>query len=209
MTESLNERTFAKVYRYDDSYLEYADLKYHQLRTLFVGSITPRMSLLKCYSFQPVGINGVYENQPIFGRTLRLTLPNQGLPYASEPFNAIVTGLRSNFMQNSLDHLDNAGLTSDSVMQVGRRMLEATIDMMPDERLHAIPKLERLLVQKLQDGEQKGEAKILTSLLQRRFGTIPEWASEKIAKAEPSSLEEWSLRILDVQSLDDVFSDRG
>ncbi|MBF0415433.1 MAG: Rpn family recombination-promoting nuclease/putative transposase [Magnetococcales bacterium] len=56
-------------------------------------------------------------------------------------------------------------------------------------------------------GRQKGEATMLTRQLQRRFGTIPEWASEKVSKANLSSLEEWSLRIFDAQSLDDVFSD--
>ncbi|MBF0421095.1 MAG: DUF4351 domain-containing protein [Magnetococcales bacterium] len=59
-----------------------------------------------------------------------------------------------------------------------------------------------------QIGEQKGEAKILTRQLQRRFGSIPDWAKEKIAGAEPPSLEEWSLRFVDAQSLDDVFSDK-
>ncbi|MEO5330294.1 MAG: DUF4351 domain-containing protein, partial [Magnetococcus sp. THC-1_WYH] len=57
-------------------------------------------------------------------------------------------------------------------------------------------------------GEQKGEAKILTRQLQRRFGDLPAWANEKIAKAESPLLEEWSLRIFDAQSLDDVFSDK-
>lgn len=33
------------------------------------------------------------------------------------------------------------------------------------------------------------------------------WASEKIAQAEPPSLEEWGLRFVDAQSLDEVFSD--
>ncbi len=55
---------------------------------------------------------------------------------------------------------------------------------------------------------QEGEARILTRQLQRRFGTVPDWANEKIAKADLSSLEEWSLRIFDAQSLDDVFSDK-
>ncbi|MBF0139171.1 MAG: DUF4351 domain-containing protein [Magnetococcales bacterium] len=45
-------------------------------------------------------------------------------------------------------------------------------------------------------------------LLQRRFGSVPDWANEKITKANLSSLEEWSLRIFDAQSLDDIFSDR-
>ncbi|MBF0165816.1 MAG: DUF4351 domain-containing protein [Magnetococcales bacterium] len=59
-----------------------------------------------------------------------------------------------------------------------------------------------------QRGERKGEANILTRLLQRRFGTVPAWANEKIAKADLSSLEEWSLRFVDAQSLDDIFSDK-
>ncbi|MBF0148166.1 MAG: hypothetical protein HQL84_18380 [Magnetococcales bacterium] len=44
--------------------------------------------------------------------------------------------------------------------------------------------------------------------MQRRFGTVPDWASQKIAKADLSDLEEWSLRIFDAQSLDEVFSDK-
>ncbi|MBF0418378.1 MAG: hypothetical protein HQL86_09045, partial [Magnetococcales bacterium] len=120
VTESLNERVFAKAYRYDDSYLEYAKLELHQLRTVVISSKTPQKALLDRCSFQPIGMNGVYENQPIFGRTLRLILSNQldnharnaplkcfasrmkerrkafeilevnGLPDVSESFNAVV-----------------------------------------------------------------------------------------------------------------------
>ena len=56
-------------------------------------------------------------------------------------------------------------------------------------------------------GIQKGEATILTRLLQRRFGELPVWASEKIAKAKPPALEEWSLRILDAPTLENVLAD--
>ncbi|MBF0419891.1 MAG: DUF4351 domain-containing protein [Magnetococcales bacterium] len=63
----------------------------------------------------------------------------------------------------------------------------------------------------LMDGEQKGErqeaAKILSRLLQHRFGTMPDWASDKVASADLLSLETWSLRFVDAQSLDNVFSD--
>ncbi|MBF0134085.1 MAG: DUF4351 domain-containing protein [Magnetococcales bacterium] len=58
------------------------------------------------------------------------------------------------------------------------------------------------------DSRQEGEANILTRQLQRRFGTVPDWASEKIAKADLPSLEEWFLRFVDAKSLDDVFSDK-
>ena len=58
-----------------------------------------------------------------------------------------------------------------------------------------------------QEGEHIGEAKILTSQLQRRFGDLPAWASDKIAKADLSTLEEWSLRILDAPTIESVLTD--
>ncbi len=56
-------------------------------------------------------------------------------------------------------------------------------------------------------GEKKGEATMLTRQLQRRFGNLPPWASQKIADADLSTLEEWSLRILDAPTLDSVLAD--
>ncbi|NGZ07134.1 MAG: DUF4351 domain-containing protein [Magnetococcales bacterium] len=56
-------------------------------------------------------------------------------------------------------------------------------------------------------GEQQGEAKLLTRQLQRRFGSLPDWANEKITKAKSSELEEWSLRLMDApNSLEEVFA---
>ena len=57
----------------------------------------------------------------------------------------------------------------------------------------------------LQQGRQQGEGAILLRQLQSRFGDIPSDARDKITKADLPTLEEWSLRILDAQSLEDVF----
>ncbi|MBF0108944.1 MAG: Rpn family recombination-promoting nuclease/putative transposase [Magnetococcales bacterium] len=59
----------------------------------------------------------------------------------------------------------------------------------------------------IQEGEKKGEAKLLLRLLHRRFGVIPEWANEKIAQAELPALERWSLGLLEARTLAEVFSD--
>ena len=56
-----------------------------------------------------------------------------------------------------------------------------------------------------QEGRREESASMLSRLLQRRFREVPSWASEKIAKADLPTLEEWSLRTLDAQSLEDVF----
>ncbi|MBF0161456.1 MAG: DUF4351 domain-containing protein, partial [Magnetococcales bacterium] len=63
----------------------------------------------------------------------------------------------------------------------------------------------------IQIGEKKGRQEervsMLTRQLQRRFGDLPTWASQKIADAERSTLEEWSLRILDATTLESVLAD--
>ena len=59
----------------------------------------------------------------------------------------------------------------------------------------------------IQMGRQEGEMMILTRLLQRRFGNLPAWATEKIAEADLSSLEAWSLRILDAPTIESVLAD--
>ena len=58
-----------------------------------------------------------------------------------------------------------------------------------------------------QEGAQRGKAEMLTNLLKRRFGDLPTWASQKIADADLSTLEAWSLRILDATTLDSVLAD--
>ncbi|MEO5330670.1 MAG: DUF4351 domain-containing protein [Magnetococcus sp. YQC-5] len=61
---------------------------------------------------------------------------------------------------------------------------------------------------KQQEWIRDGEARMLIRQLQRRFGDLPSWVSEKIFQAEPPSLEEWGLRFVDAQTLDAVFADR-
>jgi predicted transposase/invertase (TIGR01784 family) len=58
-----------------------------------------------------------------------------------------------------------------------------------------------------QEGRHEERASMLTRQLQRRFGDLPTWASQQIADADLSTLEEWSLRILDATTLDSVLAD--
>ncbi|MBF0192841.1 MAG: DUF4351 domain-containing protein, partial [Magnetococcales bacterium] len=59
----------------------------------------------------------------------------------------------------------------------------------------------------MQIGRQEGETALLLRQLQRRFGAVPTWAVEKITQADLPSLEEWSLRVLEAHSLEEMFSD--
>ncbi|NJO18026.1 MAG: DUF4351 domain-containing protein, partial [Thioploca sp.] len=55
-------------------------------------------------------------------------------------------------------------------------------------------------------GKLEGEALILQRLLTKRFGALPQWAVEKIAQAQNEQLEQWSLQLLEAETLEAVFA---
>lgn len=57
----------------------------------------------------------------------------------------------------------------------------------------------------LQQGIEKGEHNLLQQLMEKRFGPLPDWATEKLAQANSQQLETWGLKLLDAGSLDEVF----
>jgi predicted transposase YdaD len=58
----------------------------------------------------------------------------------------------------------------------------------------------------MQQGMQQGEVTILLKLLERRFGSLPQWAREQLEKADSEALEAMGLRLLDAARLEDVFN---
>ncbi|MBF0416013.1 MAG: DUF4351 domain-containing protein [Magnetococcales bacterium] len=100
------------------------------------------------------------------------------------------------------------------VILAGLRKLESVISEEVKEMAISVNVMENdflkdLFMKGRWEGRQEGESALLTRQLQRRFGTLPAWANEKISQADLSSLEEWSLRIFDAKSLDEVFSDKA
>lgn len=57
-----------------------------------------------------------------------------------------------------------------------------------------------------QEGKQEGESRLLQRLLIKRFGVLPDWARERIEQANIEQLEQWSLRMLEVNTLEEVFT---
>jgi hypothetical protein len=54
-------------------------------------------------------------------------------------------------------------------------------------------------------GLEKGLRQSLGSLLELRFGPLPSWAAEQLAKASATLLNVWTPRVLDARKLEDVF----
>ena len=55
-----------------------------------------------------------------------------------------------------------------------------------------------------QQGFQQGESKLLHRLLSRRFGPLPKWADDCLARASAAELESWTDRVFDAQNLEEV-----
>ena len=53
----------------------------------------------------------------------------------------------------------------------------------------------------LEQGEARGEAKLLRRILERRFNRKLQWAADKLATATPAQIEQWGERLLEEKSL--------
>jgi flagellar biosynthesis/type III secretory pathway protein FliH len=83
-----------------------------------------------------------------------------------------------------------------------------------EEELHVryVTSFERIakkegVQQGIEQGLQQGERTMLLMQLERKFTTIPERYRRLIEQAEASTLLHWGSRVLDCQSLDDMFSE--
>ena len=78
------------------------------------------------------------------------------------------------------------------------------------EKMQYITSIERIgiakgITQGITQGIAKGESKLLTRQLERRFGALPAWATEKLSNASESALEAWGEAILSAPTLEAVF----
>ena len=55
-----------------------------------------------------------------------------------------------------------------------------------------------------EEGEIAGEAAVLARQLSRRFGPLPEWARERLHRADAARREAWADAVLDAASLEEV-----
>ena len=219
-TESLTEKTFIKLLVYDYLYQESEKLAREQLQSFLVSAKTPSTDILAQHGFEPTALKGVYTSKISSFSAIRVILLNE---IENEPHNAVLKcfasrrkekskafetmnhhvlpsqasaafawatiGLSRIMMDKVLDNPAVAGWTPEDIMKLGKEWVDS-----------------KVLEFNRQEGRQEGEGAMLLRQLQRRFGDTPAWAKDKIANADLPTLEEWSLRILDAQSLEDVFA---
>jgi uncharacterized protein YaiL (DUF2058 family) len=58
-------------------------------------------------------------------------------------------------------------------------------------------------------GMHRGSSKILLRLMEARFGTLPQWAADKIKNADIAAIEDWSIRVLSANSPEELLKADG
>jgi hypothetical protein len=58
----------------------------------------------------------------------------------------------------------------------------------------------------LQEGRQEGKAELLQTLLESRFGSLPDWALIRLKESTTAEIERWCLRVLNQSSLQEVLN---
>ena len=56
-----------------------------------------------------------------------------------------------------------------------------------------------------EEGKLEGEARLLSRQLELKYGPLPQWAKDKIAAANKDALENWGLKLINSNSLEEVF----
>ena len=67
--------------------------------------------------------------------------------------------------------------------------------------------IKRGIEQGYKKGMAEGEARLLTKLLERHFGPLPDRVKKQIEKADADTLENWGERIINAPDLDAVFEE--
>ncbi|MBC2768300.1 hypothetical protein [Pusillimonas minor] len=90
-----------------------------------------------------------------------------------------------------------------------------TLTLIEDEQTMAyITSIERIYWQRhiderkqgwFDEGSTKGAANVLQTLLQQKFGPLPDWAADQIHQADTSTLQRWAVNVLNAQTLQAVF----
>ena len=108
-------------------------------------------------------------------------------------------------MKQSVENVDLVGLTPEHVMGLGRGLIESFLSSSSKEELLKFRGAADIRQDGCQEGELKGEAKLLVRLLTRRFGELSAAVHKQIADADSDTLERWGDLVLDARSLEDVF----
>jgi hypothetical protein len=57
----------------------------------------------------------------------------------------------------------------------------------------------------IEQGIEKGRVEVLTKMLELKYGTLPQWAQDKVAQADAKTIECWAGNLFKAETLEEVF----
>ena len=94
--------------------------------------------------------------------------------------------------------------------ELEQRLLQEVYTLERNVSMPYVTSAERFGIEKgLQQGLQQGEATLLQRQLARRFGPLPDAIRAQLNGASIDQLEIWAIKVLDAESLDEVFDQRA
>jgi hypothetical protein len=120
-------------------------------------------------------------------------------------------------LRHQLSGPDHFGLRQDFVLWIKRVLLRGRLPEAIISELNDLQEIESMLAERLiewtegfkQEGYRAGEAAVVCRQLARRFGPVSAEVRSRVMQGTSAQLEQWSDRLLDAASLDEVFSDEG
>jgi predicted transposase/invertase (TIGR01784 family) len=89
-------------------------------------------------------------------------------------------------------------------VQGTRQLDERAVRALLQETGRGEPLMQTFIERYIEQGEQRGSAAVLLRLIERKFGSPSETVCHRITEADSATLLEWSERILEAQTLDEV-----
>ncbi|MFT0548941.1 DUF4351 domain-containing protein [Allopusillimonas ginsengisoli] len=119
-----------------------------------------------------------------------------------------MTAITHQPVQEALSHLQT--LYSDEELRLAAERREQALvdaeDMLDQARYEGEQKgLQKGLQKGQQQGILQGQAQLLARQLERRFGTLTPHYQTLLSQASADQLQNWSLSLLDAQSIESVF----
>jgi hypothetical protein len=65
----------------------------------------------------------------------------------------------------------------------------------------------RYVAEGRKEGHKEGQQELLSTLLDRKFGALPDWAQQRLRAASEADIDRWAERVLVAGTLDEVFAD--
>ena len=79
---------------------------------------------------------------------------------------------------------------------------DAILQLEEETQMSYVTSIERV---RLKRERAEGKAELLSSLITRKFGVLPDWAKVRLVAADEATLNRWAGEILDAQCIEDVF----